>query len=526
MAWRWLPRKLRFGLQMKAIVILAGVVVGVACAGGWFYFRAAQEWLRRADHQKAMHMGEALAVSAEPDLRDRRVVPLCELAHERVGKDGVVYVAILGDRGQVVASAGSQDEAGRWGKLIDLPVETIRTVRGGEDRVLVARPVRARNAMFWSDRLAGAVRMVVDTSGTRSRLAAVRNRMHLIAAGVILCGIPLGYALVWRLMVRPVHKLVGVTRRLADGDFTARAEIQSRDEIGTLAYAFDTMADEVAGMRDELIRANDQLEQKVADRTADLQVANRRLRDEMAEKEDFLRAVSHDLNAPLRNIAGMATMILMKWRDEMPEEAVARLQRIQNNVDVQTALIGELLDLSRIRSRPQRREIVDMGRLLADLAGTFEYELKANHIDIDIAQAMPRVWVEKNRVRQLFQNLIDNAIKYMDKPHGRIEIGYGRVGAFHQFHVSDTGPGIPPDQREKIFCVFRRVPGAAAARVRGKGVGLALVKGIVSAHDGRVWVESEVGRGSTFHVALDVENTRPPAGADEQWTELQTSRES
>ena len=517
MAGRWFPRKLRFGLQMKAIVILVAIVAAVVCAGGWFYFNAAQEFLRSADLQKALHMGEALAVSAEPDLRDRRVVPLHELANEQVGRDGVVYVAILDDQGQVVASAGPSDEAGRWGKLLELPLTTASTARGGEDRVLVARPVHARGALFWSDRLAGAVRMVVDTSGTRGRLAVVRTRMNLIGAGVILCAIPLGYVLVWRMMVRPMHQLIGVTRRLGEGDFAARAKLDSGDEIGTLARSFDTMADEVVDMRDELIRANDQLEQKVADRTADLQVANGRLRDEMVEKEDFLRAVSHDLNAPLRNIAGMATMIMAKWRDAMPEEAVARLQRIQTNVDAETALIGELLELSRVKTRPQRRQVVDVGELLAELAGTFEFELKANNIDIEIAPAMPSLWVEKNRIRQLFQNLIDNAIKYMDKPHGRIELGYERVGTFHEFRVSDNGPGIPADQWEKIFRVFRRVPGAAATKIQGKGVGLALVKGIVSTYDGKAWVWSQVGQGSTFHVALGVKNTRPPAKAcDEQ----------
>jgi len=250
----------------------------------------------------------------------------------------------------------------------------------------------------------------------------------------------------------------------------------------------------------------------VADRTAELEVANRRLREEMAEKEHFLRAVSHDLNAPLRNIAGMATMIMTNWRHELPEEVLARLQRIQSNVDAETSLIGELLELSRIRSRPQKRQVVAMGAMLADLARTFEFELRNRSIELHVAQTMPSLYVEKNRIREVFQNLIDNAVKYMDKPQGgQITVGYEPAGEFHRFSVADNGPGIPADQQDGIFCVFRRAAGPSACRVEGKGVGLAVVKSVVSNYDGLAWVESVPGRGATFYVTLSARNTQPPA---------------
>jgi len=505
------------GLQMKAILVLAVLVAGVALAGGWFYFASTEAMLRTANLERAQHIGKALSLAAEPGLRARRYVALDRLVREQVGKDDVVYIAVLNENGNAVASAGDGDQAERWAGMAEIPLSMASLARSGDDHLLLARPVISREAVFWADRIAGAVRLVVDTRSTAARLAGARRRIGVVAGAIILCGVPLGYVLVWRLMVRPVHRLVAVTRRLADGDFLARSEMRSHDEIGTLAQAFDTMADEVASMRDELIEANEQLEQKVADRTGELEVANRRLRDEMGEKEDFLRAVSHDLNAPLRNIAGMATMIVMKWREELPEEVLARLQRIQGNVDVETSLIGELLELSRIRSRPQKRQVVDLGELLAGLARTFEYELKSRNIELRIADTMPGLYVEKSRIRQLFQNLIDNAVKYMDKPHGGcIAVGYERDDEYHRFSVADNGPGIAPDQQEKIFHVFRRAETPAACKVESKGVGLAVVRSVVANYDGRVWVKSEPSKGATFYVALGADNTEPPREAGDE----------
>jgi signal transduction histidine kinase len=127
---------------------------------------------------------------------------------------------------------------------------------------------------------------------------------------------------VWRLIVQPVRSLVRATRCLAEGDFAARARMNRNDEISRSHHG--------------LVLPNERLEPNVAERTYELEAANTRLREEMAEKEDFLRAVSHDLNAPLRNIAGMATIAMIKYPEEVPEEVLTRLGPVEANVDVET----------------------------------------------------------------------------------------------------------------------------------------------------------------------------------------------
>ncbi|MFP4105322.1 MAG: sensor histidine kinase [Phycisphaerae bacterium] len=496
-------KQLGVGLALKAVLILAFVVVTVTVTGGYFYFCTARQSLRNADRLHAERMGQAIGLAAQHDLHRNKFIPLQRLATDLLRNDRVHYVALLDEDGTVVATASQGPHAERWAELISLPVSVSGASQVNDDVLTLSRPIIAPSQDGRAPEIVGAVRLALDTSSTTTRLVAVQQRMGVIAAAIVLCGIPLGYLLVWRVMVQPVKKLASLMHDLAGGDFSARLRMKRNDEIGQLAKGFNTMAFEVDRMRKHLMLSADRLEQKVQDRTTELEMTNRRLRDAIREKDDFLRAVSHDLNAPLRNIAGMATMIMMKWQSELPEEVVARLQRIQTNVDMETSMISELLELSRIKTRPQKRESVDMGRLISVLKGTFEYELKERDIEVDIVGNMPSIYVEKNRIRQAFQNLIDNAIKYMHRSRGgRIEVGYKFVDGYHRFCVADTGPGIPHEQLDRIFTVFRRGDNPLVGKVDGKGVGLALVKTVVANYDGRAWAESEVGKGSKFYIAL------------------------
>ena len=516
-------RRLRVGLQVKSALVLTLIVITVTIAGGWFYFDTVRTWLRDSDHRHAMRVGQALALGAAEHLAERDFAQLQDLAGNSARLDNVLFIALLDERGRVVASSARDGKPGAWSGLLALPTSVSGVAQVSDDTLTFACPVVQDGAE--GSTLLGAVRLVVDTRSTTADLAGVARRTNVIAAVITLCAIPLGYLLVWRVMILPIRRLVGVARRLAEGDFAARTAQESNDEIRELETALNAMAGQVSKMRNELLGANERLERQVERRTGELELANRRLREEMVEKEEFLRAVSHDLNAPLRNIAGMATMLMMKWRDELPEEVIARLQRMQVNVDVGSELIEELLELSRVKTRPQKRRTVDMQELLGSLAETFEYELKERDIELRIDGWMPSLYLERSRIRQVFQNLVDNAIKYMDRPSGGvIGIGYVRADGMHQFRVSDNGPGVPPELQEKIFCVFRRGGSVRGARIDGKGVGLALVKTVVSNYDGRAWVESEPPDGSTFCVGLGEHCTRPPDGTDDD-LESQGARE-
>ena len=423
-------------------------------------------------------------------------------------EENVVYAAVVDPEGNFLSEACHEDTNDvYWQKKLSGPAERAMVRRSGQ-YIVVIWPIASRGGLYWDQRLAGGVRLVVATSQTREVLAEARRKIFITAALIALLGIPGGYVLVWHAVVRPIRQLVGVTRQLEAGDFSARSTHIRCDETGELGEAFNDMAERVGRMRDELLASNEQLEQKVRQRTAELAHANDLLREEMADKEQFLRAVSHDLNASLRNIGGMATMIMMKHHNDLPEEVIARLGRIQSNVDAQGSLLDELLELSRIKSRPQKRQLVDFNQAITEVANMLDYEITRRKITLRINPDLPTLWVEHNRIVQLFQNLIDNAVKYMHRTEGgRIDVGYRRVGSLHEFRVADNGPGIAPEQCDDVFSIFRRAD--ATGKVAGKGVGLAVVRTIASKYGGRAWVESTPGEGTTFYITVTNSAVQP-----------------
>ncbi len=515
-------RHLKVGLQVKAILILTFVIIGVMMIGGWFYYQSSRASLQANDRMYAERLCESLAVTSQYHLRDDNKAALQRLVSDLLQNQSVQYVAILDFEGKVAVTARRDYTSDVWKGILSLPPSISLTQQITSDVLTVSRPIRLREAIAWTRPGIGAVRMVIDTSHTRASLGRVQKRMAVVAAAIVFCFIPLSYMIVWRVLINPVSKLVVLARRLGEGDLSVRTNIRQNDEVGELAAVFDWMAGEVGRTRCELINSNENLGRKVALRTKEIRQANTRLREEMTEKEDFLRAVSHDLNAPLRNIDGMASLIIMNHRGELPEGVVSRLERIQANVEQETALLGELLELSRIRSQPQVKSAVSFRDMLADLAGAFEYDLRANNIELIIDPVMPSLYVEKNRLRQVFQNLIDNAIKYMDRADdGQIEISYAFEDDFHRFCVRDNGPGIDPDQQAKVFQVFQRGENSTVTRIEGKGVGLSLVKSVMNNYDGRAWVESKPGKGASFYVTMDSRKTipqemKPPNGSEQE----------
>ena len=366
----------------------------------------------------------------------------------------------------------------------------------------------------------------VSLTASDAPLAAhVESTIRLVTGGglsILAIVLPIVFLLVHRAFA-PIRRLAIAARNVASGRFET-VDIVRGDALGVLADVFNDMVvrlGEQKGRADEaharLLEANLHLEHKIAERTSAIEAASRRLASEIAEKEDFLRAISHDLNAPLRNIDGMVSMVLRKHAQDLPEEVVNRLERVKKNVEHETSLISELLELSRIKTRREQPEPVNLEEMMWELRGIFENDLREHEIELIIETRLPTLNAERARIRQVFQNLIDNAIKYMGEGSDRrISIGATQGLSETEFWVRDSGQGIASEDVEKIFYVFRR--GRNQQAVAGKGVGLASVKSILENYNGRIWVESELGRGSRFRFTI---NARFVAG-DQRRTEAET----
>lgn len=215
------------------------------------------------------------------------------------------------------------------------------------------------------------------------------------------------------------------------------------------------------------------------------------------ELENFAYVVSHDLKAPLRAIGTLAGWIAEDQGKRLDAQGKEHLRLLIQRIERMDRLIDGILLYSRVGRAHGPLGEVDLHALVHEV---LDLLAPPAQVTVSIEGNLPTVRAERTPMQQVFQNLISNAVKYMDKPAGEIRIGCRDEGAAWRFHVSDNGPGIESRHFERIFQLFQTL--APKDRTEGSGVGLALVKKIVEYYGGRIWVESQPGAGSTFFFTL------------------------
>jgi two-component system sensor histidine kinase/response regulator len=232
----------------------------------------------------------------------------------------------------------------------------------------------------------------------------------------------------------------------------------------------------------------------------------RRLKELDRLKSDFVSNVSHELRTPLTAIKGSVDNMLDGLTGSLNEKQARYLTRIKSNTDRLSRLINDLLDLSRIESG--RVEVRSTTLTLTALAEEVAEHLKSlaaeKLIRIEVPSADPKVtvWADRDKVTQVLMNLIGNAVKFTPQ-NGKVTVATEKNGDdYVQISIDDTGPGILPEEKNKIFSKFYQFADVDKQKPKGSGLGLAISKALVEMHGGRIWVESEVGKGSTFYFTL------------------------
>lgn len=243
------------------------------------------------------------------------------------------------------------------------------------------------------------------------------------------------------------------------------------------------------------------MEADIVLRSKELQDLNDRLRRNEAqlqaanqELNEFATIVSHDLKAPLRGVATLAKWLQTDYADKLDQEGRDNLADMVKRVGRMDRMIEGILSYSRLGRTQEKPEPVPLTELVPAVV---EDLAPPEHVHVHISPDLPLVHGEPVRLRQLFQNLIGNAIKYGDKPHIEIRVSWVDSGSMWEFTVADNGPGIEERHYDRIFRIFQTL--APKDRSDSTGVGLALVKRIVEGAGGRVWLESRLGQGSAFH---------------------------
>ncbi len=302
-----------------------------------------------------------------------------------------------------------------------------------------------------------------------------------------------------RRVVVPLQMLRQGVERIGKGDLGLRLRIKTGDEIEVLAEEFNKMT---AALQE----AYTGMERKVAERTQELVIANRRLRELDRMKSAFVSNVSHELRTPLTSIKGSVDNMLDGLTGQLNEKQIRYVTRIKSNTDRLARLINDLLDLSiieagRIELKPTS---LPLATLILEVAETLRQvaEEKLISLNIDSSDVTVTAWADRDKISQVLTNLISNAVKFTPS-HGKVKVAIQKNGdEWLQVSVTDTGPGIPPEEANRIFDEFYQITQPDKQKTKGTGLGLAISKSLVEMHGGKIWVKSEMDKGSTFFFTL------------------------
>jgi len=362
----------------------------------------------------------------------------------------------------------------------------------------------------------GTIRLVLSLQNVNKAISEAKKTALMVTSAILLIAI-LVIAYLVGFVIRPVKLLVNATDKISRGDLTHNVDIDLGDEIGHLAKTFNKMVDSLRQSRNEIEEYNRTLEQKIVQRTMELEETQAQLlqSEKMSAIGQLAAGVAHELNNPLGGILGYAQIALEKMKKIEASNPVksdlANYERYLSEIEKQARrcknIVQNLLRFSRLPRRVEF-ESVDINRVLTDTATFVEHQMHMNQIDLklELASHLPVVSGNAGQLQQVFTNLIINAM-HASSPGSEIRLktqsspALGEFGGAVEVQFIDEGCGIPKENMKKIFEPFFTTKELG----KGTGLGLSVSYGIIRDHGGEIRVVSTVGKGSIFTVVIPLQ---------------------
>ena len=311
-----------------------------------------------------------------------------------------------------------------------------------------------------------------------------RNLFIGVAAGTVFLALLFGLVLSWSL-IGPIRRIGARLAAIASGDFSGHVAVPNRDELGDLGENVNRMNDELRRLYRELESAS-------------------------RHKSEFLANMSHELRTPLNAIIGFSQVLRERMFGDINEKQEEYLDDILSSGNHLLSLINDVLDLSKVEAGKVELEIGMFSLREAVERGVVMVRERATNdgvrLGLELDPGAVLVEGDERRIRQVIFNLLSNAVKFTPTG-GHVDLKSAQVDGEVLVSVADTGPGIAPEDQERIFEEFQQT-GVGAGQREGTGLGLALSKRLVELHGGRIWVDSEPGKGSTFVFTLPLRRAR------------------
>lgn len=368
----------------------------------------------------------------------------------------------------------------------------------------------------------GQIKLILSLANVNHAISEAKKTALIVTSGILFIAI-LVIAYVVGLVTRPVKILLNATDRISRGDLTHNVDINIGDEIGQLAKTFNKMVDSLRQSRNEIEEYNRNLEQKIVQRTVELEETQAQLlqSEKMSAIGQLAAGVAHELNNPLGGILGYAQIALEKMKKVDAANPIraelANYERYLTEIEKQARrcknIVQNLLRFSRLPRRVEF-EYVDANRVITDTATFVEHQMHMNQIDLklELASKLPTVHGNAGQLQQVFTNLIINAM-HASSPGSEIIIktqsspALGEFGGAVEIQFIDQGCGIPRENLKKIFEPFFTTKELG----KGTGLGLSVSYGIIRDHGGEIRVLSTVGKGSIFTVVIPLQKPHDEA---------------